>query len=520
MHRDTMIARLEAHGDAPWDLAIIGGGATGLGVAIDSAARGYKTVLLERHDFAQGTSSRSSKLIHGCVQYLQRGQITLAMRAMKERALLRRNAPHLVRPLPFVIPNYDWWEPVFYGIGMRYYNALSGRGSFGPSRNLSRKETIARIPTIDPNRLRGGVVFHDGQFDDARLAIHMAATASEQGAVLLNYMNVSRLLMENGKVAGVAAVDSETGAEHTLRSRVVINATGPFCDAVRRMEQPQSPETLTPSQGVHLVLPKEFLPGDSAIAIPRAVNGRAFFAIPWHGSVIAGTTDTPVQGVVEEPRARVEEIETILANAARHLTKAPAPADVRSVFAGIRPLTCGGRDKRTADLSRDHSLTVSGGGLVTIAGGKWTTYRHMAEDTVDRAAEIAGLEKRPATTEHLQIHGYHQNAGEFGPLAIYGSDAPAIQALILEDGTWGGPIHPELTATGAEVVWAVREEMARNVEDVLARRTRSLLLHARASKDAAPAVAKIMAQILGRDAEWEAAQFAAYSALADGYVLA
>ncbi|MCF6285165.1 MAG: glycerol-3-phosphate dehydrogenase/oxidase, partial [Candidatus Hydrogenedentes bacterium] len=479
MQRETMIARLEEHGDAPWDMLIIGGGATGLGVAIDSASRGYKTLLLERHDFAKGTSSRSTKLVHGGVRYLQQGNISLVMEALKERGLMRQNAPHLVHDLPFVVPNYDWWEAPFYGIGMRVYDMLAGKYGFGPSRNLTREETIERLPTIETDGLRGGVIYHDGQFDDARLAINMAATAAEQGAVLLNYMTVFHLDMEKDIVNGVKAVDEESGREYTVNARVVINATGPFSDTVRRMENPEAPKMISPSQGVHIVLPKEFLPGESAIMVPHTDDGRVLFAIPWHDHVVVGTTDTPIDDVPVEPRALDEEIEFIMTHAARYLTKDPTPADVRSVFAGIRPLVCGGDDENTAALSRDHSLTISKGGLVTITGGKWTTYRHMAEDTVDQAATLAGLEERATVTRHLNIHGYHQHAQEFGALAIYGSDAPAIEAIIREDNTWGEKIHPELPTIGAEVVWAVREEMARNVEDILARRTRSLLLHAR-----------------------------------------
>ncbi len=519
MQREKMIARLEKHGDALWDMVIIGGGATGLGVAIDSASRGYKTLLLERSDFAKGTSSRSTKLVHGGVRYLQQGNVSLVMEALKERGILRRNAPHLVHDLPFVVPNYDWWEAPFYGIGMRVYDMLAGKYGFGPSRNLSREETIERLPTIETNGLRGGVVYHDGQFDDARLAINMATTASEQGAVMLNYMNVARLLIHDGIVTGLVATDGESGKEYTVNARVVINATGPFTDAVRQMEDPKAPKMISPSQGVHIVLPKEFLPGNTAIMVPHTDDGRVLFAIPWHDHVVVGTTDTPIDDIPVEPKAQEEEIEFLMTHAARYLTKDPTPADVRSVFVGIRPLVRGGGEENTAALSRDHSLTISKGGLVTIAGGKWTTYRHMAEDTVDQAAVLAGLEERATVTRELNIHGYHKHAQEFGALAIYGTDAREIEAIIREDATWAAPIHPELPTIGAEVVWAGREEMARTVEDVLARRTRSLLLHARASIEAAPAVAKILALVLGRDPEWERAQVDAYEALADGYLL-
>lgn len=519
MKREHMLALLQEHGDTPWDLVIIGGGATGLGAAIDAASRGYKTLLLERDDFAKGTSSRSTKLVHGGVRYLQQGNIPLVMEALKERGILRQNAPHLVHDLPFVVPNYDWWEAPFYGIGMRVYDLLAGKYGFGPSRNLTREETVERLPTIETGGLRGGVVYHDGQFDDARLAINMAATAAEQGAVLLNYLAVTGLTVTDGMVSGVAARDAETGAGYELSAQVVINATGPFCDAVRRMEDPDATAMIAPSQGVHIVLPKEFLPGDNAIMVPHTDDGRVLFAIPWHDHVVVGTTDTPIDDIPVEPRAKAEEIEFLMTHAARYLTKDPTPADVRSVFVGIRPLVRAAGAENTAALSRDHSLTISKGGLVTIAGGKWTTYRHMAEDTVDQAAVLAGLPDRPCVTRELNIHGYHKHAEKFGPLAIYGSDAGKIEAIIREDGTWAAPIHSELPVMGAEVVWAAREEMARTVEDVLSRRTRSLLLHARASIEAAPAVAKIMALVLGRDGAWEEEQVRDFRALASGYLL-
>ncbi|MBX3180405.1 MAG: glycerol-3-phosphate dehydrogenase/oxidase [Candidatus Hydrogenedentes bacterium] len=518
MKREDMIAQLEDHRQ-PWDLAIIGGGATGLGIAIDAAARGYKTLLLERRDFAQGTSSRSTKLVHGGVRYLQQGNIPLVMEALKERGILRQNAPHLVRDQPFVVPNYDWWEAPFYGIGMRVYDLLAGRYGFGPSRNLSREETIERLPTIETEGLRGGVVYHDGQFDDARLAINMAETAAEQGAVLLNYMPVTRLMITGDIVTGVVARDAETDTEYEIAARAVINATGPFSDAVRRMEDPEAPALIAPSQGVHLVLPKEFLPGENAIMVPHTDDGRVLFAIPWRGHVVVGTTDTPIDDIPEEPHAFPEEIEFLMGHAARYLSRDPGPEDVRSVFVGIRPLVRAAGAENTAALSRDHSLMISRGGLVSIGGGKWTTYRHMAEDAVDQAATLAGLPERPCVTRNLNIHGYHQHASEFGELAVYGSDAVEIRAIVREDATWAEPIHPALPVTGAEIVWAAREEMARTLEDVLSRRTRALLFNARASMEAAPAAAHILALVLGRDEAWQHAQVEAFRALAEGYML-
>jgi len=517
LKRDDMRARLERHG-TPWDLIVIGGGATGVGIAIDGAARGYDVLLLERSDFGKGTSSRSTKLIHGGVRYLQQGNLPLVMEALKERGRLRHNAPHLVHDLPFVVPNYQWWEAPFYGIGMRVYDALAGKYGFGPSRNLSLEETVERIPTIETNGLRGGVMYHDGQFDDARLLVDMVATAAGQGAVLLNYAPVTELQKDrDGYVTGVRARDAESGDEWSLGARVVINATGPFTDAVRRMDDPGSVPVIRPSQGVHVVLDRSFLPGDSAIMVPHTDDGRVLFAIPWHDRVVIGTTDTPVDDVALEPVPHADEVEFILAHAARYLTKDPDHDDVLSVFAGLRPLV-GGGEGETAQLSREHSILVSKSGLLTIAGGKWTTYRRMAEDVVGHAATLAGLDPRRCVTRNLAIHGFHLHAARYGELAHYGSDAPDVEALIASEPRFGERVHPRLPARMGQVVWAARNEMARTVDDVLARRTRSLLIDARAAIEAAPAVARLMAEELGRDRDWARAETEAFTDLARRYL--
>jgi glycerol-3-phosphate dehydrogenase len=518
MDRGNMIARLRSHGQ-PWDVAVIGGGATGLGVAIDAASRGLHTVLLEGSDFAKGTSSRSTKLVHGGVRYLQQGNLSLVLDALRERGIMRENAPHLVRDLPFVVPNYDWWEAPFYGIGLRLYDALAGKYGFGKSRNLSREKTIELIPTIETHGLRGGVIYYDGQFDDARLAINMAETAAEQGAVLLNYFPVTGLLKENDEVRGVRTRDLESGEEFEVRATTVINATGVFCDALRSMDDPDTKPMIRPSQGVHLVLPRAFLPGDSAIMVPHTDDGRVLFAIPWHDCVVVGTTDTPVEHASIEPRPMAEEIAFLMEHTARYLAHDPAPSDVLSIFAGLRPLVGSTDAADTAALSRDHSLTISRSGLITITGGKWTTYRKMAEDTVDQAILLGRLPERKCVTERLRIHGYHHNADTFGGLAAYGADAPEVRALIAQDPSYAERIHPRLQPVRGEVHWAVRREMCRTVEDFLSRRTRSLLLDARASIQAAPVVAQEMAVALGRDEAWAAAQVKEFTDLAQGYVL-
>ena len=519
MDRGEMIARLRDHA-GEWDVVVIGGGATGLGVAIDAASRGLSTALFEGHDFAKGTSSRSTKLVHGGVRYLQQGNLSLVLEALRERGIMRENAPHLVHDLKFVVPNYDWWEAPFYGIGLRLYDALAGKYGFGKSRNLSREKTVELIPTIETGGLRGGVIYYDGQFDDARLAINMAETAAEQGGVLLNYFPVTGLLKREGEVRGVHVRDVETGEDFEVAARTVVNATGVFCDAIRSMDDPGAKPMIRPSQGVHIVLPQEFMPGDSAIMVPHTDDGRVLFAIPWHGRVVVGTTDTPVPGATVEPRPLDEEVAFLLEHAARYLSKDPRPADVLSVFAGLRPLVGSTEDSNTAALSRDHSLTISRTGLITITGGKWTTYRKMAEDTVDQAILLGRLPERKCVTEGLRIHGYHHNAETFGSLAPYGADAPELRSLIAHDAGFALPLHPRLDVLRGEVAWAVRREMARTVEDFLSRRTRALLLDARASIEAAPLVAGIMAAELGRDADWAAAQVAAYVELADGYTLA
>jgi glycerol-3-phosphate dehydrogenase len=502
MNRDEMLKR--AGESRTWDIIIIGGGATGLGAAVDAASRGYNTLLLEQADFAKGTSSRSTKLVHGGVPYLQQGNIALVMEALHERGLLCKNAPHLVHDLRFVVPVYDWWEGPFYGIGLKIYDALAGDLGLGPSKWLSREETLERIPTVEPDGLRGGVIYHDGQFDDARLAIALARTAADHGAVLLNYAPVTGLLKDNGRVAGVTARDEESGATLELRARCVINATGVFVDAVRRMDEAGAAALVSPSQGVHLVLDQSFLPGDCAIMVPHTDDGRVLFAVPWLGRILVGTTDTPVPGADLEPRPLSEELEFLLRHAAKYFTRDPAPSDVLCMFAGLRPLVRAGVAENTATLSREHVITTSRSGLVTITGGKWTTYRRMGEDVVDASEKMAGIDKKPSRTENLAIHD---------------SEAAAIDALASSDADLGRPLHPRLPYRGADVAWAARHEMARTVEDALSRRTRSLLLDARASIEAAPAVARILARELGRDAAWEARQIDLYRVLAGAHLM-
>jgi glycerol-3-phosphate dehydrogenase len=519
MNRPEMLSRVFAQTE-PWDMIIVGGGATGAGIAVDAASRGHNVLLLEQSDFGKGTSSRSTKLIHGGVRYLEQGNISLVMEALKERGILRQNAPHLVRDLGFVVPNYDWWEAPFYGLGLKVYNLLAGKYGFGPSQILSREETLARLPTIKTDGLRGGVVYYDGQFDDSRLLINLVATAAEQGATLLNYVRVTSLTRgQDGFVDGVIAQDEETGNQFRAGAKVVINATGAFCDSVRRMADPQSSPLIAPSQGIHLVFDRSFLPGNSAIMVPHTSDGRVLFAIPWHGHTLVGTTDTPIVEASLDPVPMESEIEFILTTAAQYLHKAPTRSDVLSAFAGIRPLVRSSDAKNTAALSRDHTIHIDSSGLLTITGGKWTTYRHMAEDCVNQAATLARVPEKPCVTAHLNIHGFHKQADKFGALALYGADAPAIQDLMHAEETLGERLHGALPYCGAEVIWATRFEMARTVEDFLARRTRALFLNARAALEMAPQVAALMARELGREDAWSQKQTAAFQSLTKGYLV-
>src|SRR5687768_6176212 len=432
LDRSASLNKILSRGaNEPFDIAVIGGGATGVGAALDAASRGYSTCLFEQSDFGKGTSSRSTKLVHGGVRYLQQGNVSLVIEALKERGILRNNAPHLVHDLAFVVPNYDWWETPFYGIGMKVYDMLAGRYGFGKSRLLSKREVLERIPTLEQEHLRGGVLYYDGQFDDSRLLVNMAQTADEQGAALVNYVAVVGITRDGeGFVNGVVVRDLEAGREQTVRARSVINATGAFCDAVRKMDESDAVPMIAPSQGVHVVLDRRFLPGDAAIMVPRTSDGRVMFAIPWHGHALVGTTDTPIKDVSLEPVPLAQEIQFILETAAQYLRTDPTPADVLSVFAGIRPLARPGSDvASTAALSRDHTIHVSKTGLLTIAGGKWTTYRKMAEDCVDHAATLAHLDERPCVTPSLRIHGHHEHAEQFGDLRVYGAAAVDVLAL-------------------------------------------------------------------------------------------
>jgi len=522
LNRENFIKQLKAT-DTIWDFIVIGGGATGLGIAVDAASRGYNTVLLEQSDFAKATSCRSTKLVHGGVRYLQKGDIGLVSEALHERGYLRKNAPHLVRNQRFVIGNYLWWERPFYSIGLTLYDILSGTMGMGHSHPMSRKEVIRRIPQIQQKNLKGGVSYHDGQFDDSRLAVNLMQTAIENGAVAVNYTRVSALIKNTeGKVSGVVAEDKLDGGSFQLKGRCIINATGIFVDDIIKMDNPGEKPFVRPSQGVHLVVDESFLGGDDAIMVPRTSDGRVMFGVPWHNRVILGTTDIPVREFVLEPRAREEEIDFILETAGRYLSKKPQRKDVLCVFAGLRPLAAPKNntgEAKTKEISRSHKLIVSKAGLVTITGGKWTTYRRMAEDTLNLAIRTKGLAFRKCHTRNLKIHGYSENSNGNNWSSVYGSDQDGILKLCQENPSLSEKLHPGFDFTAGEVVWSVRMEMARTVDDVLARRVRALYLDAKASLLMAPRVASIMARELGRDKAWEEAQVREYTEMADSYII-
>ncbi|MGO9464090.1 MAG: FAD-dependent oxidoreductase [Isosphaeraceae bacterium] len=506
-------------GRATWDVVIIGGGATGLGSAVDAAARGYRTLLVEARDFAQGTSSRSTKLIHGGVRYLAQGNIALVREALKERGVLLRNAPHLVHPRDFVVPAYRWLDLPFYGIGLKLYDLLAGRYGIGRSHRAGRNEVIEQIPTIRTEGLHGGIVYTDCQFDDARMAMTLARTVVDLGGTALNYAPVTGFIKNGGRIAGVIAQDAESGESFEISARAVINATGVYVDGVRRLDDPSAAPILSPSQGAHLVLGRSFLPGASALMVPRTDDGRVLFAIPWHDRVLVGTTDTPISSLPTEPKPLEAELDFLLAHATRYLSKPPQPSDILSTFAGLRPLLRGHGGLATAKLSREHAVVASSAGLVTITGGKWTTYRRMATDAVDQAARVAGLAPRPAATADLKLHGWTEgNASGDGELTLYGSDRPAVLAVLAERPEWSERLHPALPYRAGEVVWSARHEAARTIEDVLARRTRGLFLDARASMEAAPLVAGILAAELSRDQVWQERQVEDFRRVASGYL--
>lgn len=512
MQRQTLLTEIGATPE--WDVLVVGGGATGLGAAVEAASRGYRTLLLEARDFAKATSSRSTKLVHGGVRYLQQGNVKLVLEALRERGRMLRNAPHLAHRRGFIIPAYAWWEFPFYGVGLTMYDVLAGKESLGRSQILSKATVRKELPTVKSEGLQGGILYYDGQFDDARYAITLLRTLFDQGGVALNYAPVTGLLKQNGLVCGVRAKDSESGESFECRAKVVINATGIFSDDLRRMDEPAATKILSVSQGSHFVLPRDFLPGDSALMIPRTSDGRVLFAIPWHDRVVVGTTDDAVPQADYEPRAMADERSFLIEHIERFLGRRPKADEILSMWSGQRPLVKQADGASTAAISRDHTVLISAAKLVTITGGKWTTYRKMGEDVVNKAASLAGLAQAPSKTAELRLHGYSDEVTQNWQ-QVYGSDWAQVKAI---DAQLNQPLHPRLPFMQAEVVWAGRCEMARTLEDVLARRTRALFMDARASLEAAPVAAHLLAKELGRDVTWEQEQIRQYGLVAANYL--
>ena len=501
-----------------YDIIIIGGGATGLGCAVDAASRGYKTLLLEKYDFAKGTSSRATKLVHGGVRYLVQGNIRLVREALFERGRLLQNAPHVCHTLPFVVPTYRWWHKYYYGTGLWVYEFLSGKLSLGKTSLLSSNKALEQLPGLSKEKLSGGILYYDGQFDDSRLAINLAQTAIEQGATAINYCGVHGFIKEAGKITGVKATDDISGQSFEINASVVINATGVFADELLQLAEGHAEKTIAPSQGIHLVVDKHFFDGEAGMMIPKTDDGRVLFAIPWHNKLLLGTTDTPVQEITTEPRPLKEEVDFVISHFNRYTTSDISYKDVKSVFVGLRPLAKVSGEKKTAVMPRDHVIKVLPSGLIHVTGGKWTTYRSMAQHAIDKAVAVSGLTASSCKTKKLAIHGCKKN-DENNHLSIYGTDAVEINKLAEEKPGLSEKIHPAYPYTKAEVVFCIKNEMAMTVEDILARRTRLLFLDATAAMQAAPVVAALFREYASKTEEWEHNQLQIFTDLAKGYLL-
>ncbi len=496
-----------------WDLVVIGGGASGLGVAVDACSRGLQVLLIDQHDFGKGTSSRSTKLVHGGVRYLKNGQLSMVIEALKERGIMLKNAPHLVRNLSFVIPTYDWWTTPFYGIGLKIYDLMAGKLGFGPSEMLSKAETIRRIPNVNQEGLNGGIIYHDGQFDDARMAISLAQTVEQLKGTVLNYVKFDSFVYHENKVTGIEATDTLQGKSYSIKAKSIVNATGVFAENILKMDAPDSPIRIKPSQGIHIVLDKSFLRSENAIMVPNTTDGRVLFAVPWKEVVIVGTTDTEIQDISIEPKANEDEIDFILRNAEMYMTRKPKRSDIKSVFAGLRPLIS--NDERPSkDVSRKHLVYQNGSGIFHLLGGKWTTYRQMGKDAVDEIVSSLKLNTGRSQTESLRIFGYAEDTNWNSPLHVYGSEAATVRSMGSVE-----PLSDIIPITEAQVIYAVRMEMAQTLEDVLARRTRCLLIDAKESIRLAPIIAEIMAKEFNVGENWQEEQIKLFLDLASNYHL-
>lgn len=519
MNRSKQLERLKT--TPHWDIIIIGGGASGLGTAVDAASRGYKTLLVEASDFAKGTSSRSTKLAHGGVRYLAQGDFFLVIEALRERGLMLKNANHLVKNQSFVIPIYKRWMGYFYATGLTLYDLLAGNRSLGQSKLISKKKTIELLPTIEKNGLKNGVLYHDGQFDDARFAINLAQTAAEMGACVLNYTKVIHLLKNTqNQVTGVAIIDQETLEKHSIHGKIIINATGVFTNTIMKLNDLVYKKYVVPSQGIHLVLDASFLPGQTALMIPKTTDGRVLFVVPWHNKIIVGTTDTLIEKESIQPIALESEIDFVLNNAQFYLEKKPTRADILSVFAGLRPLAAPDNNgQNTKEISRSHKILLSDTGLITITGGKWTTYRKIAQDAIDTAIKTHKIDKKNCVTQNLSIHGNQptNDCDRENHLYIHGSDLPALLKLQENEPELKEKLHPDYDFSLAEVVWAIRYEMARTIDDVLARRTRLLFLDAKAALECSEKVGRLLAEELNYKEDWVVNEVNDFKKTAKGY---
>lgn len=486
-------------------MVVIGGGATGLGIAVDAASRGYKVLLVEQSDFGKGTSSRSTKLVHGGVRYLEHGNIKLVKEALRERGWLLKNAPHLTSVQAFIIPVRKFWQKWYYGLGLRLYDLLSGTLSLGQTKLLSAKETMELLPVLDAKKVKGGVLYYDGQFDDSRLCIDLASTAVLHGATVVNYCKVTGLVKEKKKITAVKVKLHNSEEELEIKTKSVINATGVFTDHILRMDDPAAEQMVDPSQGIHLVVDKIHFPGTHALMIPKTDDKRVLFAVPWLNKVVIGTTDTAVDEITDEPLVLEEEVDYILEHLNRYIEPAIDRSSILSVFAGLRPLVRSKEGTSTALLSRDHTIVVSTSGLVTITGGKWTTYRKMAQEAVDNAVFVSKQDKRLCITKNLPIGDPIATRQKKDNLV---REQPALDQLL----------HPDFEYKWVDVVYAVQHEMAITVEDVLARRTRILFLDAKAAMDCTDIVINLMRETLGESEEWAGDQRSIFLELAEGYL--
>ena len=501
-----------------WDVVVIGGGATGLGIAVDAAQRGFKVLLLEKNDFAKGTSSRSTKLVHGGVRYLAQGNLKLVIEALRERGFMLANAPHLTHVQEFIIPVYSFFDKIFYAAGLLIYDLLAGKLSLSRTKILGRKTVAKRIPSIQQKKLKGGIVYADGQFDDARFAIALALTASELGGTVVNYANVVGLKKNKGKITGVSFVDEIENKRFDVLAKSVINATGVFVDGILDLDDEASPAAVMPSQGVHLVIDKKFFPTSDALMIPKTKDGRVLFAVPWHDAIVLGTTDTPLSMISDEPIALEEEVNFILEHFNQYNQVKITRGDIKSIYAGLRPLVKTSNNKSTALASRDHTIIVSKSNLITITGGKWTTYRKMAKDALNNAVFVAKLPLIKCSTRNLRLHGYLPNVAYGQTLSQYGSDASKILEIMEKQKSMSERIHPDHPFTRAELEWCVTNEMAMQVEDILARRSRMLFVDAHAAIASSEKTARMMASLLHRDEQWVQHQIVAFQEMAKGYL--